>query len=274
MIYPKITVIVPSYNQSQYLEETIVSILDQYYPKLELFVLDGGSNDGSLTIIERYSKHISFYYCHKDEGQSAAIHYGILKATGLLAGWINSDDLLLPKSLNKIAESYNRHPTGSLFAGNLAFINHEGIITSFLRMPSSASWFAKKGIYAVSQPGSFFRVTDYNLVGGINHDLHYVMDNDLYLRMLIKGKTFVYLDHYLAAFRRHENQKTTAFADRTLEEEKQLDLSLRSYGIKYKAKKYLMLYYFWQSINGNYIRKKIDTKKHIGKHWRSVFSGT
>jgi glycosyltransferase involved in cell wall biosynthesis len=96
---PKITIVTPSYNQGQYLEDTIASVLGQNYPNLEYMVLDGGSSDNSLEIIKKYENHLAFWVSERDGGQSAAINRGFGAATGDILAWLNSDDMYLPRVL-------------------------------------------------------------------------------------------------------------------------------------------------------------------------------
>lgn len=269
MDYPRITVVMPSFNQAAYLEESLCSVLDQHYPNLEFMVLDAGSTDGSRAIIERYDHVLSYWRSERDDGQSAAIDEGIKLSTGELAGWLNSDDVLLPGALRAVGEAYCQHPTGGLFAGNLVFMDFRGMITGFLRMPAQAEWFAWRGLFAISGPGSFFRTVDYRDTGGVRHDLHYVMDNELYMRMLLGGVQFVYIDRYLAAFRRHTDQKTTALRSKAHAEQQHFAAELwAQYGISYRSTKALALYYIWQTVNGNYLKKRLHYMIARGEHWR------
>ncbi len=267
--YPRITVIMPSLNQGKYLEEAITSVLDQDYPNVEFIILDGGSTDCSEEIIKRYSDRLAYWHSRADRGQSAAIDHGMSLATGYLGGWLNSDDVLLPGALRCIAEACVENPTGGLFGGNLSFMNQEGIISGFLRMPSNAAWFARHGIFAVSGPGSFYRTQAYHAVGGIRRDLHYVMDNELYMRMMLRGVRFVYIDRYLAAFRRHPGQKNTAARDLVKTEENKITKELKTHGITYRSAQSLFLYYTWQAVSGNYVRKRIHALRARGKYWRA-----
>lgn len=266
--YPRISVIMPSFNQVAYLEEAVVSVIDQKYPNLEFMIVDGGSTDGSPDIIERYSRHLAYWYCQRDAGQSAAIDHGMSRATGELAGWLNSDDVLLPGALQAVAESYVRNPDAGLFGGNVAFIDSSGLVSGFLRMPSNAAQFARLGIFAVGQAGSFFSIKAYRKVGGIRHDLHYLMDNDLYLRIMLDPSPFAYIDRYLACFRRHAAQKTTALFDRAIVERLRLRNDLRPRGIVYRSAPALALYYLWQAMNGNYLKKRWHARNACGRHWR------
>ncbi len=101
MSLPKISLVTPSYNQAAYLEQTIRSVLDQGYPNLEYVIIDGGSTDGSVEIIKRYERHLKYWVSEKDKGQTDALNKGITHCTGDVFGYINSDDLLYPRSLDR-----------------------------------------------------------------------------------------------------------------------------------------------------------------------------
>lgn len=104
MHYPKISIITPSYNQGAYIEETIQSVLNQNYPNLEYIIIDGGSTDNSVDIIKKYATHLSYWFSEPDDGVYHALQKGFERSTGEIMGWINSDDMLHPKSLFTIAE--------------------------------------------------------------------------------------------------------------------------------------------------------------------------
>ena len=108
--WPEVSVIVPSYNQGRFVRQTLDSILEQGYPNLELIVMDGGSDDETVDILEEYSPHLSHWVSEPDNGQSHAINKGFAVATGSLVGWLNSDDLYLPKSLFRAASYLMEHP--------------------------------------------------------------------------------------------------------------------------------------------------------------------
>ena len=125
---PKITIVTPSYNQGQFLRETIESVINQDYPSLEYFVIDGGSTDNSVDIIREYEDRINWWESEKDGGQSEAINKGFSKASGEILGWVNSDDVLLPGCLRVVSDYYLRNNKPDLIHSNLALINKEGII--------------------------------------------------------------------------------------------------------------------------------------------------
>src|ERR1700733_14532761 len=102
-IYPKISIVTPSYNKGQYIEQTIQSVLDQNYPNLEYIIIDGGSTDNTIEIIEKYAPYLKYWVSEKDKGQANAINKGLQYCTGEIFNWLNSDDYLEPDSLEKIA---------------------------------------------------------------------------------------------------------------------------------------------------------------------------
>ena len=103
---PKISIITPSFNQGKFLEETILSVINQDYPDLEYIIIDGGSSDNSVEIIKKYEKYLTYWISEKDSGQSSAINKGLKKISGELVAWINSDDLYCPNVFSKIAEYF------------------------------------------------------------------------------------------------------------------------------------------------------------------------
>jgi glycosyltransferase involved in cell wall biosynthesis len=272
MSKPRLSIVMPSLNQAQYLEEAICSILDQGYPELEFMILDGGSRDGSREIIERYAPHLAYWRSGPDRGQSDAIAWGFGRATGDLWGWINSDDALLPGALAQIARAYRDHPGGGIFGGNYLLMDADSRIIRCKRHPANAAWFARHGIFAFNPAGSFFRGRDYEQVGGLRLDLHYVMDTDLFIRLAAHGASYVHVPRYLSLFRKHGGQKTTALNDRTMAEHRQLlrELLPESIGLWTKERRWRLIFRCWQLINGNYLRMSLDTLKYRGRHWRDL----
>lgn len=262
----------PSFNQGMFLEEAIRSILDQHYPNLEFMILDAQSTDNSRAIIEEYASSLAYWRSEPDQGQSHAIAQGLARATGDLLGWVNSDDALLPGSLSAIARAWQENPTGSLFGGNYILFDKSGRITRCKRHPANSGWFAQHGLFTFNPPGSFFKRQDYEAVGGVRTDLHYVMDNDLYLRMIARGTRYIYVDRYLSVFRQHEGQKPTVFRQKAQAEMERwqrelLPAELRRYALQ---KRWRWLFRWWQVINGNYLSMYLDTAKLRGRPWQTV----
>jgi len=263
---PKITLVMPSYNQVAYLEEAIRSVLDQNYPNLEFILLDGSSTDGSLDIIQRYANQLHYWHSQPDQGQADALKQGFARATGDLMGWLNSDDVLLPGAIEHIIQAYHANPSGGLFTGNLLWIDSQGRILRCKRHPSQAYFFIRRGIFAITQPGSFFKREDYSAVGGLNETLRYVMDADLYIRMLAQGTRHIHVNAWLSGFRRQDASKTVAEADAFAQEFERTRIS--SWSAMKPSRTWKVLYKGWQIVNGNFIRMGFETLLGRGRHWR------
>jgi glycosyltransferase involved in cell wall biosynthesis len=276
MTLPTISIIMPSFNQSSYLEEAICSVLDQKYSALEFMILDGGSTDGSQGIIERYSDRLAYWYSQPDKGQTEALINGFEKATGDLLGWVNSDDVLLPGCLQSIARTYEAHSEGGLFGGNYVLIDPAGRVIRCKRHPSNPARFARYGLFAVNQPGSFFKRQDYQAVGGLHQELQYIMDTDLYVRMMLNGTQFFHTGTYLAGFRKHPSAKTVA---QTRQAQVESHNGKRKYwpAVVTRTRTRIVgefLYVACQVFNGNYINMMIASLFARGRNWRDWFGAT
>ena len=266
--YPRITVVMPSFNQAKYIAESIRSVLDQDYPNLEFIILDGGSTDGSQNIIKQYATQLSYWHSQPDNGQSHALIQGFEHSTGDLIGWVNSDDVLLPECLKRIALAYLEQPNAGLFGGNYILIDNISKIIRCRRHPRNPELFAKFGLFVVNQPGSFFRRDDYKAVGGLNQDLHYVMDTDLYVRMMNKGTKFAYIDAYLSGFRIHSNAKTVSQIQMARVE----GTKIRKLYWPKKISRFraigILSYYMYQVANGNFTQSISDSFAVRGLSWQ------
>ena len=209
MNFPKISIVIPSYNQGQYLEETILSVVDQQYPNLELFVVDGGSNDNSVDIIKKYEQYITWWVSEKDKGQSDAINKGLKKATGEIITWINSDDLLMPGSLHKVASHFSDLPdsTGLIHGGVIVFDKNREVETRFTYLPPCLESYLSG--MAFSQPSAFFRKKYLDVVGFLDNDLHYGMDYDLFMRLSLVCNFHPVRDVF-SRYRLHDQSKSVA----------------------------------------------------------------
>jgi glycosyltransferase involved in cell wall biosynthesis len=203
-----ISVVVPSYNQAEFLDETLRSILSQDHAELEVIVVDGGSTDNSVEVIRRHAPRLAYWCSERDEGQSHAIAKGMALAKGDLVGWLNSDDVLMPGALKRVAEAAAR--TGhvnAVFHGGHKVIDEQGVVMELNRAVPELSWCTRRLGPVICQPGSFFGREAYRRVGGVDIALQYGMDLDLWLRFHSAGVPFVRVEGYLAGFRRHSKQK-------------------------------------------------------------------
>ena len=184
--WPKISIITPSYNQGQFIEETIRSVLLQGYPNLEYIIMDGGSTDETVEIIRKYEKYLYYWESKPDRGQCHAINKGWELMNGTITSWLNSDDLLRPGALRTVAESFERSQDKHLLIGSCQIVNVDReTITIKHPLPLEAEslllWGSVPG-----QPSVFLKTSLVNDVGKMNETLHYVLDWEYWLRVSLQ----------------------------------------------------------------------------------------
>jgi glycosyltransferase involved in cell wall biosynthesis len=205
--YPRISVVTPSYNQGAFLEETIRSVLLQGYPDLEYIVIDGGSTDESVRIIREYEPWITYWVSEPDSGQTDAINKGISKASGDILAWLNSDDFYCPEALRRVGRYVAASPHIDLLYGDCEMVDGSGsVYDRFNVRPGDV--FQLLGENFIAQPSAFWTRAAWEKAGGLDERLHYVMDYDLWLRMLAGGMTAVYFPTVLSRFRYHDASKS------------------------------------------------------------------
>lgn len=212
---PKISIVTPSFNQGEFLEKTITSVLDQGYPALEYSVIDGGSTDASVDIIRRYAGRLAYWESEKDRGQGHAINKGFARATGEILGWLNSDDRLEPGALHTVAQMAMTHPDAGVFVGAGRKMDRDGR-ENYYKEPRDLSfeglcrWMDGNNFM---QPSCFFRKSVWDACGPLDESVHIALDVDLWLRM-IKRTRFQRIDRLLSTATYHENAKTAALRHR------------------------------------------------------------
>lgn len=205
---PKITIVTPSYNQATFLESTILSVLRQEYPDCEYIIMDGGSTDGSVDIIKKYSAELSHWESGPDGGQAEAISKGFDMAGGEILGWLNSDDVLMPGCLRTVATEFPETPGTVAVAGRSIFVDAMSIPIGVTVPTAGRTW--KEMLFwghGLAQMATFWRRSAYEAVGGLDTALSFSFDYDLFVRLKRAGDMRM-LPHYLAAFRLHPRQKT------------------------------------------------------------------
>lgn len=227
--FPRISVVVPSYNYGRYLPDCLDSILSQEYPNLELIVLDGGSNDDSVEILRRYEKQIAFWRSHPDAGQYAAIEEGLNRATGEIMTWLNADDMFHPGAFDAVSRIFMKSAEVEWLMGRPNSFDEEGRqkhLLSFLPMNSRAKYLADEEL--IQQEGTFWRRALWHRSGAyIEKTLPLAADLELWARFFRSARLFS-VDLLLAGFRDHPLQKSkdkagyTAEANRVLAREREL----------------------------------------------------
>jgi glycosyltransferase involved in cell wall biosynthesis len=244
-----ISIITPSYNQGQYLEETIQSVITQNYPNIEYIIIDGASTDNSIEIIKKHEQFITYWVSEPDNGQAHAINKGLKKATGDIIAWINSDDIYFPNAFLKINEFFQNNPTADIVYGNGVWIDRESkIIKRRKNLPFHyKTWFY--GMADPFQPEVFYRIKVLDVAGFVDKSFFMMMDREWWIRMANKGLNFKYIATELAALRKYNDTKSAKFAKQNRHER------WRLHGMYWKGFKFkrLMLHkIYWQVLNYYY----------------------
>ena len=182
VIYPRISIVTPSYNQGQFIEETIRSVLLQGYPNLEYIVIDGQSSDCTLDILRRYQKHFSFWISEPDNGPADAIRKGWKRATGEIIAYLNSDDAYLPGTLFTVARAFREFPETAMLCGNELHIDEAGYVLKQSTI-TDVTYTSLLELQFIPQPSIFVKREVLTQVGGIDPAIRYVFDFELWLRI-------------------------------------------------------------------------------------------
>lgn len=236
--YPKISIVTPSYNQAQFLERTILSVLNQNYPNLEYTIIDGGSIDGSVEIIKKYEKYLIYWVSEKDNGQTQAINKGFQKSTGKIIAWLGSDDTYLPEIFYKIMKSFKNNPEADLIFGNIYFINeHDKRIGELKFTEFDFDTLIYEG-GNLHQTGTFWTRKIYEKVGGLDSNYKFCMDYDFFCRVAKVGK-LCHIRDFFANFRMHKDTKSSIISHIGRKEHKGIAMryipqSMNKWSLKYK----------------------------------------
>ena len=205
----RVSVIIPSFNQGRFLERTILSVLNQDWPDVELIIVDGASQDNSVEVIRKYEPYLSWWVSEKDSGQTQAIVKGISHATGTYITWLGSDDILMPGALRRMAGALDLHPHACMVYGGVAFIDSADRVmkvTSYRDMSLNALLYHKHS--TIAQPSSLLRRSALDAAGGLDESLHYCMDYDLWVRLHSLAPSVNLGDVIISCYRLHESSKT------------------------------------------------------------------
>ena len=264
--YISFTAVVPSFNQGQYLEETLLSLINQNYPKLNIVVMDGGSTDNSVEIIKRYESKLAYWTSEKDKGQTDAISRGFQRAKGDWLLWLNSDDALFPNALFR-ANEIIQATQPDIITGSACTCDENSKIIRFTTSRPLLICLAKQGVQAITQPATFFKRTKYEEIGGLRLSLHMVMDTELWTRMICAGAKIAFIREPLAFFRKHGDTKTATLSELCRKE------LYDTYGLSaWRRKLMTCLFQSYSLLHGVYLRNIIMTEKVRGSTIAEIWS--
>jgi len=206
--WPKITLITPSFQQGEFIEDTILSVLHQNYPNLEFIIVDGGSTDQTISILQKYSNKLTWWISEKDQGQSDAINKGLEKATGQIVNWLCSDDMLMPEALFNIAQAFTNPKTNIVCGWSRQFsLNQDyGLACTTLYKSISELLYVSH----ICQPATWYRMETLKKLAPVNVGLHYAMDSELWIQYILMNNRegISEIPSVLTAYRYHDSSKT------------------------------------------------------------------
>ena len=208
--HPLVSIVTPSFNQSAYLEQTITSVLEQDYDRLEYLVVDGASTDGSLEIIRRYAKRLAWWVSEEDSGQAEAVNKGFSRARGEIVAWLNSDDYYLPGAISAAVSAFQKHPEALFIYGDMLAVDRDGRTTNRLTYRQLAIE-DLLCFQIIGQPAVFMRREALERAGYLDPTYHCMLDHQLWLRIAMLGP-FVHIDRTWSAARYHPAAKNRARA--------------------------------------------------------------
>jgi glycosyltransferase involved in cell wall biosynthesis len=215
---PRVTVVTPSYNQAEFLEETIRSVLLQGYPDLEYIVMDGGSRDDSAAIIRKYEKFLTYWVSEKDRGAADAVARGLARASGTILAYLNSDDPYRPGAISCAADQFVKHPEADVVFGDTYWTDAQGLVVAERRQtPFSVSGYLYGGT-DLQQPSTFWKRELYQRVGAMNPEYQTAFDTDLFVRFAVAGARFRHVKQFLSCFRIHSDAKSSTLIEQRARE--------------------------------------------------------
>lgn len=219
MNYPKISIVTPSYNQGQYLEQTILSVIGQDYPNLEYIIIDGASSDESVEIIKKYENYLKYWVSEPDNGQSQAINKGFQYASGDILAWLNSDDMYMPGILYSICKGIKPNDLGIYFGECIHFKKNDNSVLSW--GSSVAESFSSIDLFTndyIIQSATFWTKKTFVEIGSLDENLNYGFDWEWFLRAKRKNIPFYPLNKICSLYRIHDLHKSSSGGSKRQEE--------------------------------------------------------
>ncbi|MBN1451329.1 MAG: glycosyltransferase [Anaerolineales bacterium] len=211
---PLVSIVTPSFNQASYLEETVRSVLGQDYPDIEYMIVDGGSTDGSVSIIEKYADKLAWWVSEVDKGQTDAINKGFGRANGQILAWINSDDTYEPRAVSSAVKYLQEHPEVGMVYADCNFIDEGGRVIGKFGAAQTDYEHLRQGYVHIPQQTMFFRAELWHAVGPLDPSFYFAMDYDLWVRIASRAAIKYIPGQTWANFRIHASGKTIAADDR------------------------------------------------------------
>jgi glycosyltransferase involved in cell wall biosynthesis len=206
----RVSIVTPSYNQAAFLEQTMLSVLDQEYSNLEYLVIDGGSTDGSADLIQKHASRLAYWVSERDRGQADAINKGLARVSGDIVAWLNSDDYYLPGTIQSVVKTFEDHPEVGLAYGDVVAVDGEDRRLNLIRYGN----YGLEGLMCfniIGQPSVFMRRSVQERAGMLDPTFHYQLDHHLWLRMAMLSGT-CYVPEPWSAARFHADAKNIAQA--------------------------------------------------------------
>jgi glycosyltransferase involved in cell wall biosynthesis len=208
---PLISIVTPSYNQGEYINDTIKSVISQNYKYIEYIIMDGGSSDSTINIIKKNEQKITYWESIKDKGQADAINKGWMMAKGEILCYLNSDDYLAEDCLDIIVDNYNKNPKAKIFLGKCAAIDIQGNIKD-VKDPYGYTYNSLLGGRSLGQPSVFIKREIFQQIGPLNTKLHWCLDWAYFLKVLHhynNRQEIVYINKIISYSREYQGTKST-----------------------------------------------------------------
>ena len=264
---PLISLIVPSWQSGEYLEQTLLSVLAQNYEYVELILVDNESTDQTKEIIDIYRDHFTHIIVEPDRGQSDAINKGMALATGEILGWLNADDILLEGCLSRVAQAFEQQKPDILTTDTID-IDENNRIMKFSLQPKQRPFFYHRGIMFLTAPSIFFsRQAFRGVVGGVSKDLRLSMDVDLCYAIIANGGKVHHMRGYCGAFRRHIGSKTSIdLFGRSTRENSETRMVFQRFQISERTRNLAHRLHQIRLVLELYpLRRRLDAARYLGK---------
>ncbi|MCF8011397.1 MAG: glycosyltransferase [Clostridiales bacterium] len=260
---PKISIITPSFNQANFLEKNIFSVINQRYPNVEHIIVDGGSTDGTLDILKKYNNKLGYWVSEKDRGQSHALNRGIGFASGDWIGWQNSDDYYCEGTFWRLAYLVNKYPTIKVFFGNKYCVNaSEKVLRKQFYINPDLNIYKSIGMTMCNQ-SAFIHKDVFKEVGLLDESLNYAMDHEFFLRLFLNNIPMLHDKKLLGVSRYHDESKSCG--DNKNEWQNEKKMFYKKYNIKYNSRfeKHLLVKRYYKLLVDNKLDFLAETIKRL-----------